>query len=60
MMSRSLMLPLLHWLGCTNHAKTKGKYCKFPYETLGIASTQRLQQYQYDFPLSLLLHYMDI
>lgn len=59
-MSRSLMLPLLLWLGCTNHTKTKGKYCKFPDETLGIGSTQRLQQYQYDFALSLLLHYIDI
>lgn len=52
--TRSLLLLLVHWLGCTNHARTKKKYCKFPDEALGIGSTQWLQQYQYDFALSLL------
>ena len=53
-MTRSLLFLLLCWWGCTNHVRTKRKYCKPPDDTPGIGSTQWLLQYQYDFALSLL------
>lgn len=53
-MTGSRLLLLVRWLGWTNHARTKGKYHKFPSEILGFGSARWLQQYWYGFTLSLL------